>query len=399
MPTTITGTGIKVMSRRRRLAAATVVAACVCAAPHVATPAGAQQDEAEASQTKAAVGLKFDAPLKVCKVAGPGIPIGTKSTFDLYDQPANHFTVAAGPAPGGYCVLVGHFHPGSPVPIKELTPPGTKLVDVSISPVAPLAVDLAARKATPTIHAGMNVVTFTNAKVATGYLEICKRVLGKADSPSPYRFDFDGTKVDVAAGTCSPPMLTSVGTKTITEAPRPGSKLQVCSTEPAGALLSCNKAARKAKVVVAAGDVSKETMVTFTNGRRTRPGYLNICKVAGLHTAIGQHFPMLVRRPDGTTEVVFVNAGPAPNGTCVKVGPFALGESVTVADLQSQYFLWTESLLGAGTTGPSPFYITESNGSGAGARPAGVRVTMVAGPNRVTFRNDCPFPGSAPCLP
>src|SRR5436190_12233125 len=76
MHSTITGTGIRAISRHRRLSAATV-AACVCAAAYVAAPAGAQQGEGEASQTKAVPGLKFDAPLKVCKVAGPGIPIGT----------------------------------------------------------------------------------------------------------------------------------------------------------------------------------------------------------------------------------------------------------------------------------------------------------------------------------
>jgi hypothetical protein len=397
MHRTITGTGIATAFKRRRVvtAAATALAACACATAYVAGPATAQDDERDRSATPA---LKPNATVKVCKVAGPGIPIGTKSTFDIYNQPANHFTVAAGPAPGGYCVVVGHFYPTAKLAVKELTPPGTRLADVTLAPAAPLTVDLATRTATPTLHEGVNVLTFTNAKGPTGYLEICKRVLGPPGSPKPYRFDVDGEKVDVPAGTCSPPMLVPTGVRTITEAPRANSKLKLCSTEPAGALVNCNEAGRTAKVVVVAGDVSKETIATFSNGRKVKPVYLELCKVAGLHTAIGQPFPMLVTRADGTTELVYVPAGPGPNGTCVKLGPFAPGEHVNVSDLQSQYFLWTETLHGS-ATGPSPAYIPEINGQTPASRPASTNMTIVAGPNRVTFRNDCPFQGSAPCLP
>ncbi|MEY2440895.1 MAG: hypothetical protein QOJ46_321 [bacterium] len=397
MDSTITRTGIATAVKRRRAVAAatTTVAACVCAAAYIAGPAIAQDAEQDRSATPA---LKPNATVKVCKVAGPGIPIGTKSTFDIYNQPANHFSVPAGPAPGGYCVVVGHFFPTSKLLIKELAPLGTTLADVSIAPAAPLTVDLAARTATPTLHEGVNVLNFTNAKGPTGHLEICKRVLGKPDSPKPYRFDVNGMKIDVPAGTCSAPMLVAAGVRTITEAPRGKSKLMACSAEPAGALVGCNKAGRKAKVVVAPGDVSKETIATFSNARKVKPVYMNVCKIAGLHTAIGQYFPMLVTRPDGTTELVYVPAGPGPGGACVTVGPFALGERVNVSDLQSQYFLWTESLLGS-ATGPSPVYSKEINGQTPTSRPASEDMTIVPGPNRVIFRNDCPFPGSAPCLP
>jgi hypothetical protein len=41
--------------------------------------------------------------LKVCKVEGPGVPVGTIFTITADSAPS--FTVTAGPAPGGYCTV------------------------------------------------------------------------------------------------------------------------------------------------------------------------------------------------------------------------------------------------------------------------------------------------------
>jgi hypothetical protein len=54
----------------------------------VAAAASAQQD----------LGL-----LKVCKVAGPGVPVGTVFTFTADTRPP--FTVVAGPGPGSFCTV------------------------------------------------------------------------------------------------------------------------------------------------------------------------------------------------------------------------------------------------------------------------------------------------------
>src|SRR5207244_2428965 len=57
--------------------------------------------------------------LKVCKVAGPGIAVGTPFTFTAG---SSTFTVPAGPPPGGTCVVGPRFPVGSNVAVVETIP-------------------------------------------------------------------------------------------------------------------------------------------------------------------------------------------------------------------------------------------------------------------------------------
>jgi hypothetical protein len=59
--------------------------------------------------------------LKLCKVAGNGITVSTPFQFSAGGSP---FTVPAGPAPGGYCVLGPTFPVGSTVTVAENVPTG-----------------------------------------------------------------------------------------------------------------------------------------------------------------------------------------------------------------------------------------------------------------------------------
>ena len=98
---------------------------------------------------------------QVCKVAGPGIPIGT---IFIVTIGGTQVTVTAGPAPGGSCstpVMV----PSGPVMITEIAVPGVSVAGIGTSPGGLLvSSDLAAGTAIVTVNAGgQTIVTFIDA--------------------------------------------------------------------------------------------------------------------------------------------------------------------------------------------------------------------------------------------
>jgi hypothetical protein len=106
----------------------------------------------------------------------------------------------------------------------------------------------------------------------------------------------------------------------------PNSALE--STAVAGFSPNPDLANGRVAVAVAPGDVSSETIVTFTNSNSV----LKICKVAGTNNLgsipTGENFPFTA---NGTS--VTVPAGPPPGGTCEIVpGIFRAGTSVAVAE-------------------------------------------------------------------
>jgi hypothetical protein len=98
--------------------------------------------------------------LQVCKVAGPGIVIGTNFTFSVAGNPV---VIPAGAAPGGSCTAV--VVPAGPVVVTEAILAGTVLAGVSSAPAGSLVSSiLAAGTATVTVTTGTTTsVTFTNA--------------------------------------------------------------------------------------------------------------------------------------------------------------------------------------------------------------------------------------------
>ncbi len=77
----------------------------------------------------------FAAPpgtLKVCKIAGPGITVGTLFTFTATGLPP--FQVPAGPPPGGSCEIVGSFPVNSLITVAETVPPGVVVAGITVEP-------------------------------------------------------------------------------------------------------------------------------------------------------------------------------------------------------------------------------------------------------------------------
>jgi hypothetical protein len=200
--------------------------------------------------------------LKVCKVAGIGVPVGTPISFTAGSSP---FTVLAGPAPGGTCVVSPGFFPvGSSVTVTEVIPAGDTVSDITVAPSGRLVgtPNLAGGTVNVTIGSGVTEVTYTDKK--SGFLEICKNGHVKGSFTFTVNPGHLGPFV-VPAGGCSPAIEVPAGQVTITEAPSSGTSMTGCSTIPASQQGPCNPGALTSTVTVAPGDVSTQTIAFITN--------------------------------------------------------------------------------------------------------------------------------------
>lgn len=210
--------------------------------------------------------------LKICKVAGPGVPIGTNFRFTAGNTTT---VVPAGPARGGYCRIAGTFPIGSNVTVDEIIPTGTTATKIAVTPIGRAVgkANLSAGTMTVNIGSGVTEVTYTNKR--TGFIEICKETAGRGVSGN-FQFTVTGVAqpISVPVGACSPALEVPAGPTTVTETLRAGTTLAMCPVALAPAtVVSCNLPAQSAVVTVAAGDTSTQTILTFTNrsSRQTDP--------------------------------------------------------------------------------------------------------------------------------
>lgn len=207
---------------------------------------------------------KVSGTLKICKVAGPGVAVGTPFNFT-----AGPFSgaVPAGPAPGGYCVIGPSLPVGTVVNVQEAVPPGIAVAGIVTQPASQsLGVDLGAGIDKVTIGSGVTEVTYTDRSrrfERTGYLEICKRGAVKGS----FAFTVNPGALGpftVPAGACSPAIEVIAGTVTITELPNSYGIIG-SATLPASRQLTWN--ATSSTVSVVPGSVSTQTVVMLTNGK------------------------------------------------------------------------------------------------------------------------------------
>jgi hypothetical protein len=204
--------------------------------------------------------------LKVCKVAGRGIPIGTPFTFAVG---SSTLTVPAGPAPGGTCVVGPSLPVGSAVTVAELVPAGTTVSNISVAPPSQLTglPNLSGGSVNITMGTGVTEVTFTNK--LTGFLEICKK--GEVSGNFNFNVSPGGIgPIKVPAGACSPAIEVVAGAVTITEIPKPGTVMSGCSTWPASQQVGCNPSAGTSTVNVAPGNISTMT-IAFVENKPVQP--------------------------------------------------------------------------------------------------------------------------------
>jgi alpha-tubulin suppressor-like RCC1 family protein len=291
--------------------------------------------------------------LKICKVAGFGVPVGTSFTFDYTTRSGSGtVTVPAGQAPGGYCVVAGTAD--GAYEITEVIPAGDGVSAITAVPAAGTA-DRQAGTFRGRLTAGtVTEVTYTDQETGgapTGYLEICKQLEpSSATPPGVFVFNVNGLTVDVPPDACSAATEVRAGVETVTETSAPPFQMTGCSTTPAADEVSCDPSEATAMVNVSAGGVPAETVLTVSNGtgeedgrlgaaarapsshsdrrrRQTSPprtGTLKVCKVAGFGVSVGTAVTFADTTRSGTGSVT-VPAGPAPGGYCVVVGTVDVG--------------------------------------------------------------------------
>jgi hypothetical protein len=277
------------------------------------------------------VAAEGTAILKVCKVAGPGIPVGTPFTFTAG---SSTFSVPAGPAPGGTCVMGPSFAIGSTVTVAEKLQAGLTVSSIAVAPANRMLTkpNLAGGSVNATIGSGVTEVTFTNKK--TGYLEICK----KGDVAGSFTVNPGGLgPFDVAAGACSPAIEVESGTVVIQELPTAGASMTMCESIPANQQVGCNLEAQTATVTVVPGDISTMTIAVITNGKSKDTGRLSVKKTItapkdfNLPDLKGVEFPVdVVCTPSGPSTTVILT----PTSPSQVVPNIVLGSSCKVTEQQ-----------------------------------------------------------------
>jgi hypothetical protein len=110
------------------------------------------------------------------------------------------------------------------------------------------------------------VVCFSSCAQA-GFIEICKddSPVGSLSGVSTFAIAGQTGTVAVPVGACSSAITLPDGFATITELPQPGAVLLNVSVFPSDRLVSFDAASASAVVLIVAGDISNETVITFTN--------------------------------------------------------------------------------------------------------------------------------------
>jgi uncharacterized repeat protein (TIGR01451 family) len=205
--------------------------------------------------------------LKVCKVAGEGVEVGTPFDFTASGEGTGarrRVTVPAGPGPGGYCQIVGQYPVGTPVVLAEAVPPGNEVSAIAVEGAAAAlepVVDLPRGNVALTLGPGVSEATFTN--VGHGFVEICK--IG--DVRGMFAFTIDGRRYEVPAGACTPAIELRAGMHQLAELESPGTVMLGCRIWPEDRESSCRPRERGMTFEVRSGGIADQTIVFIENGR------------------------------------------------------------------------------------------------------------------------------------
>ncbi len=111
------------------------------------------------------------------------------------------------------------------------------------------------------------VLIYLSGYAQAGLIEICKDAspVGSLSGLSTFTIAGQPGTVPVLVGACSPAIQLPDGFATISELPQAGTTLIGVSTFPGDRLISFDAATESAVVLIAAGDISTQTVITFTN--------------------------------------------------------------------------------------------------------------------------------------
>ena len=102
--------------------------------------------------------------LKVCKVAGAGVPEGQLFTIKVDN---NSYSVPAGPGDGGFCVLAGQYPVDTQVTIQEINTAGYYVSHIEVKPDRAVSKDVAQGIVIIQVGSGVTEIIFTNRAIGS----------------------------------------------------------------------------------------------------------------------------------------------------------------------------------------------------------------------------------------
>lgn len=239
--------------------------------------------------------------VKICKIAGEGVEVGTPFTFgstwgDTSQAQQSNLvstTVPAGPAPGGYCAIaLTDLNSDEEVIVGELAKVGYSVVDIATAG-AGVATDVNVPDRYvqfDQIGAGVTEVTFTNER-RFGYIEICK--FSDSLTTGNYKFTInpsaDVATVTVPVNGCSKPIEVPAGNITVAEVGLPPSvSMTDCGAWPSANLVNCNLSANEMTAIVQPGGIGDQTLFGFANEKGK--GDISSKRVGGNYALFEKNF-------------------------------------------------------------------------------------------------------------
>jgi hypothetical protein len=268
--------------------------------------------------------------MELCKYSDTTGPVTGPFTFTVTDASGATLSVTV---QTGTCTAPFQVAAGTATVVENSVPYAQVTAISTIPGDRLISSDLPSGTAEVTIVPGdistTTTVSFTN-KIVTGYIEVCKKAADGTGLTGNFQFTITGAMgftdtVSVPVGSCSDSIQVPAGPVTVTETGTAATYVVDITVQGGeGALSPPDLAGATVTVGVVPGDVSTETIVTFTDS----PSILKICKVAGDESLLGENFSFTA---NGTS--VTVPAGPPPGGTCEIVpGIFTAGTTVSIAE-------------------------------------------------------------------
>jgi hypothetical protein len=269
--------------------------------------------------------------MELCKYADTAGPVTGPFSFTVTDasESSQRLTVQT-----GTCTAPFQLASGTATVVEDAVPFAT-VTGISTIPADRLvSSDLPSGTANVTIVPGdistTTTVNYTNKKV-TGFIEVCKRAAPGTGLTGNFQFTITGAMgftdtVSVPVGACSDSIQVPAGPVKVQETGTRATYVVDITVQGGEGALPPGPDLANATVTVGVvpGDVSTETIVTFTDS----PSVLKICKVAGDDSLLGENFPFTA---NGTS--LTVPAGAPPGGTCEIVpGIFTAGTTVDIAE-------------------------------------------------------------------
>ncbi len=291
----------------------------------------------------------YVAQIQVCKIAGTAALVGDPFDFTYSGgvPTTTPFTVDAGTASAPVCSTPATYPAGSSVTTAEVSFPSGVQISPPIVTSSPSSgsctTDVSAGTATCSLGTSGGLTTVTYTDVEEPQIQVCK-IAGTASLlGDPFDFTYSGgvpttTPFTVDAGTASAPVCSteavyaSGSSVTATEVSIP-SGVQVSSiTSSSPSSGSCTTDVSAGTATCSLGTTGLTT-VTYTDVVATHEPQIQVCKIAGTASLVGERFDFTYSGGVPTTPRFKVKAGTASAPRCSTPASYASGSSVTATEV------------------------------------------------------------------